>query len=136
MAVSDRTKLLKRKRNVWFIFDMAVWVITPIIMMILAFSRLHGGTNLLGIFSDNIRNVLMSFGVTALIGLVAAIIIKDKIRTFLFMISTVIATALFGAAGMYVLLSIWFVDEYILHAMYKRMKRKVEINKEIDIRGE
>ena len=134
MAVSDRTKLLKKKRNVWFIFDMAVWVITPVIMMILAFSHLRGGTNLLGIFSDNIKHVLMSFGITALIGLVCAIIIKDKIRTFLFMISTVIATALYGAGGMYVLLSIWFVDEYILHAMYKRLKVKVEINKEIDLR--
>lgn len=135
MAVSDRTKLLKKKRNVWFIFDMAVWVLTPLIMMILAFSHLKGGTDLLGIFSDNVRHVLMSFGITALIGLIAAIVIKDKIRTFLFMASTIIATALYGSAGMYVLLSIWFVDEYILHAMYKRLKGKVEINKEIDERN-
>ena len=49
------------------------------------------------------------------------------------MASTVLATLIYKEAGMYVVLAIWLVDEYIIHALYKKYSRKYEIRKEIDL---
>ena len=133
--MTEYTKKIKQKRNVFLIFDIMVWTVLPLIMAILAMSHLGGGTDVLSIFSAPVRDILIGFGLTTIIGLVSAILIKDKIRTFLFMASLVIAVALYHATGMYIVLGLWFLDEYILHALYKYYANKYTINKEIDKRG-
>ena len=132
--MTDYTYKLKKKRNIFFIFDMMVWVLTPLVMAILALSHLKGGTDILNIFSAPVKEVLMGFGITTIIGLAGAIFMKDKIRTFLFMGSLVISVALYKSTGMYIILGIWFVDEYVLHTLYKHYATKYTINKEIDKR--
>ena len=132
--MTDYTKKLKQKKNIFLTFDTAVWLLYPLIMLILAFSHLHGGTNLLNIFSAPIKDVIMGFGITTAIALVGTIIIKDKMRTFLFMMALAISIALYGSVGMTISFIVWGIEEYILHNLYLHFKNKYTINKEIDKR--
>ena len=131
---SPRAKDLKRKKIIFGLLSTLMWVVTGIVFAILAFTKFKAkdssGTPIL---SHELKTLLTSIGVTAIIGLVVGIIIKDKIRTFVFMASTVMATILYKDTGMYIVLGIWLLDEYVIHALYKKYSRKYEIRKEIDL---
>ena len=131
---SPRAKDLKRKKIIFGLLSTFMWVVTGIVFTILAFTKFKAkdssGTPIL---SHELKTLLTSIGVTAVIGLVVGIIIKDKIRTFVFMASTVMATILYKDTGMYIVLGIWLLDEYVIYALYKKYSRKYEIRKEIDL---
>lgn len=131
---SPRAKDLKRKKIIFGLLSTLMWVVTGIVFTILAFTKFKAkdssGTPIL---SHELKTLLTSIGVTAVIGLVVGIIIKDKIRTFVFMASTVMATILYKDTGMYIVLGIWLLDEYVIYALYKKYSRKYEIRKEIDL---
>ena len=131
---SSRAKDLKRKKIIFGLMSTLAWVVTGIVFVIIALSKFKAkdssGTP---IFSNEIKTMITSIGVTAVIGLVIGIIIKDKIRTFVFMASTVLATLMYKEVGMYIVLGIWLVDEYIIHSLYKKYSRLYEIRKEIDL---
>lgn len=131
---SPRAKDLKKRKIIFGLLSTLTWVVTGIVFIIIALTKLKAkdstGTP---IFSPEIKSMIASIGVTAVIGLIVAIIIKDKIRTFVFMASTVLATIIYKEVGMYIVLAIWLVDEYILHTLYKKYSRQYEIRKEIDL---
>ena len=131
---SPRAKDLKRRKLIFGLISTLMWVGTGLVFAILAFTKFKAkdssGTPIL---SHELKTLLTSIGVTAMIGLVVGIIIKDKIRTFIYMASTILATIIYKDVGMYIVLSIWLVDEYIIYALYKKYSRKYEIRKEIDL---
>lgn len=132
--MSDRTKKLKSLKNLFFSLSLICWLGTVIFVVISVFSRVGEGGNVTDIFSDDIREKLIAFGTTAIIGTIVALFIKEKIRTALYMISLIIIVIMHGEVGMYVVLSIWGIDEYVFSNLYKNFKQKYIINKEIDKR--
>lgn len=131
---SPRAKDLKRKKLIFGLMSTLMWVGTGLVFAILAFTKFKAkDSSGIPILSHELKTLLTSIGVTAMIGLVVGIIIKDKIRTFIYMASTILATIIYKDVGMYIVLSIWLVDEYIIYALYKKYKRKYEIRKEIDL---
>jgi hypothetical protein len=105
-------------------------------VVISTFTKING-TESTGkdILSEALKAQIISLSVTAIICLLLIFIIKDKIRHTLYMLSIIIAAIIYKEVGMYVVAGIWFVDEYIVHALYKHYKQLITINKEIDRRG-
>lgn len=131
---SPRAKDLKRKKLIFGLISTLMWVGTGLVFAILAFTKFKAkDSSGIPILSHELKTLITSIGVTAMIGLIVGIIIKDKIRTFIYMVSTILATIIYKDVGMYIVLSIWLVDEYIIYALYKKYKRKYEIRKEIDL---
>lgn len=131
---SPRAKDLKRKKIIFGLVSTLMWVATGLTFVIIALSKFKAkDSSGMPIFSNELKSIITSIGVTAIIGLIVAVIIKDKIRTFIYMASTVLATLIYKDVGMYIVLAIWLVDEYVIHALYKSYCRKYEIRKEIDL---
>ena len=53
---------------------------------------------------------------------------------YFYMLALIINSILFKETGMYIILAIWFIDEYVFSALHKHYKQLVIINKEIDRR--
>lgn len=136
MASSERTKKLRNLKNGFLIVDTLSWlgmaVFTVISALCLFESKDSSG---MPIFSDEFKTLLASLSITVVVGVIGAIIIKDKIRTTIFMLCLMLNTIMFKEPGMYITLAIWFLDEYIFHGLYVSFKSKLLINKEIDLRG-
>lgn len=131
------TKKLKKKWLLCAILSVLSYIGTAAFLTIFALITLGGGAEAetANLLSEETSNVLMSLAITTVIGLVAAIIIKNRLRTAIWMASTVMAAILFGSVGMYIVLGIWFTDEYVLTALSKHYHNRYIINKEIDARG-
>ena len=76
----------------------------------------------------------MAMTVTVIIGLIVAVIIKEKIRNSFWMANIILGVMNYGNRGMWIVLFLWAIDEFIFHALYVNYKNKVVINKEIDKR--
>ena len=134
--VSQRTKDVKKRAVVCFIISTLMTVGVVLFVVISTFTKI-GGTESTGkdILSEALKAQIISLSVTAIICLLLIFIIKDKVRHTLYMLSIIIAAIIYKEVGMYIVAGIWFVDEYIIHALYKRYKNLITINKEIDLRG-
>ena len=134
--VSQRTKDVKKRAVVYFIISTLMTVGVVLFIVSSAFTTI-GGTESTGkdILSEALKAQIISLSVTAIICLLLILIIKDKIRHTLYMLSIIIAAIIYKEVGMYIVAGIWFVDEYIIHALYKRYKNLITINTEIDLRG-
>lgn len=132
---SDRTKSLIKKYRVFKWLDIACWVGIAIFTFISVLCLINGtdekGTP---IFSQEFKAFLVSLGVTTIVGIIAALIIKDKMRTAIWMLSLILCTVMYKEVGMYCILGAWFIDEYIFHALKVKYKNLIVINKEIDRR--
>lgn len=142
---SARTKEVIKKRNIFFIISSLLWIGTAAVFIVLGLNAIgsKGPSDVqaiedekesISILSEQAKNLLTGVTITTVIGLIAAIIIKDKLRTVIWMASTIIASIVFKSVGMYIVLVIWASDEYIFRALYLKYKGKVEINKEMDLR--
>lgn len=137
MAASQRTKTLRKKRNLFGIISLVLWIGTVLFLAIYSFATKElpapkeGSIEFL---TQEAKDWLFGLGITAVIGIIATLIIKEKMRTFIWMLSLIMAVILFGKTGMFVILAIWFIDEYVISALFRHYKRLVEINKEIDLR--
>lgn len=119
MAVSERTRKLRKLKNVFFWTDLATYVITTIVSVFIAIAKIGNKDSVSHeVFSQQFMASVVSLSLTAIIGIVLVIFIKDKARTTLFMIDLIILSLFFGKVGMYTVLGIWFVEEYIIHNLY------------------
>lgn len=132
---SERTKSCKKRAIFFFLLSCLCFVGVAIFAVIAAFSHI-GGSEKQGmeIISESLKASLISLSITSLIILIAAIIIKEKVRTAAYIISLIIILLIYGKVGAFVVLGIWGVDEYIFHALHKHYKSLTLINKEIDRR--
>lgn len=134
---STRTKDLRNKRNIFLVLSYALWLIVSIWAISATFVAIQqkGGDGM-SIFSPEFKQFLISMGVTGIIAIIGAIIIKDKIRTAIWMISLVLMTSIYHEPGMYTVLGCWLVDEYIFTTLAKYYGNRLTINKELDLRIE
>ena len=139
MYKSDRTKQVIRRRNIFMILSFLTWITTALVMVFSAFSKFKGETPAetvehTELLSDAAKTLLTSLSITVIVGILASIIIKDKIRTFIWMVSVVLSALIYKSTGMYIVLGLWLVEEYVFHTLFKYYSNKVSINKEIDLR--
>jgi len=132
MAKSERQISLKKKKVLFTIISHAMWIGTAIVLACLALSNLKATEEGVQIFTDEFQSKIVSVSITILIGIIVAIIIKEKVRVFTYMASLVLATILYKEVGMYIVLGIWLVDEYVIHVLAQKYTRLYEIRKEID----
>jgi len=133
---SKRTKNVKKLSRIFFFVSLVCFLSVAIFTVIATFSKL-GGSEKTGadILSDALKTQLVSLSITMIIGLVLALIIKEKMRTTIYMLALIINSILFKEAGMYSILAIWAVDEYVFTTLHKHYAKLTTINKEIDLRG-
>ena len=132
---SDRTRKLRRLRNAFCIISYICCLGLTAVMASCAMAHFgSGGKANTEILSEAALKVVMSVATTAIIGIVVTIFIKDKMRHTLYMADVIMASLLWGATGMYTVLAIWFVDEYVFRNIYLHAKDRHIINKEIDLR--
>lgn len=92
-------------------------------------NAVHDGVQ---VFTDEAKHIVISMSVTAIIGVIATIFLKEGMRTFMWIICVVLGSLVFKAPGMYVALSLWLVDDYVIHKLFKYYQSKLSIRKEID----
>lgn len=133
---SEITKNYRKRKWIFGILSVVLWVGTGIAAFIIAMMSINAIDPSTGmpIFSQEFKAWLTSLGITTCIGIATAIIIKDKMRTFVWMLSLVIITIVYKDVGMFIVLGLWLTDEYVFTTLYKYNKSKQSINKEIDKR--
>lgn len=83
---------------------------------------------------DKAKTIIMTSFISMIPMIILSVIVKDKIRPLVWMINIILSNILLGSVAMYIVFSVWFVDEYILRALAKNSRAKWVINKEIDKR--
>lgn len=107
---SKRTNDLKKKRTLFGILSYGVWIVTILTLVICAFATYSRDATIVNetmqIVTDDAKNWVIGLGTTAVIALGGAIIIKDKMRTVVWMISLVLATVMYNRVGMFIILGL------------------------------
>lgn len=133
--VSKRTKDTAKLSRLFLVLSFLCFVGVAIFTVIACFSRIGGSEEQgLEIFSEQLKTVLVSTSVTIIIVTILALIIKNKVRTTVYMLSLIVNGILFKEVGMYTILAIWALDEYVFTALHKHYHKLKVINKEIDLR--
>jgi len=136
MKKSDRTKKVQNLSLIFGLSSFLCWVGVAIFAVIAAFSKVGGSEKTgMDILSEALKTKLISLSITVIIGLICALLIKEKARITVYMLSLLLLTIVYGENAMYIVLGVWALDEYVLHALCKRYKNLAIINKEIDLRG-
>lgn len=137
---SQRTIDVTKKRNIFGFISYFLWITVVLVLVFFTFKKFSTPAEIVesaeseGFISESGKAFILSTSITVIIGVIATIVIKDKLRTFFWMVSVVLSAVIFKSTGMYIVLGIWLVDEYVFHNLYKYYKSKVSINKEIDLR--
>jgi len=137
--MSQRTKQLKNKARFYQILSTCSYVVLEIVLIVISLTKVgstSASTSSTAILTDEIKAKLTSIGISLVIILILTIILKDKLRFIIYFASEVLALILFDKVGVYAVLSIWTIDEYVFLRLYKVNKDKYIINKEIDLRNE
>lgn len=136
MKKTKRTKDTKKLSILFFILSCVCFVGVAIFSAIAIFSHI-GGSEKQGmeIISEALKQRLVGLSITVLIVAISAIFIKEKARNTIYMLALIINGILFKEIGMYSILAVWGVDEFIFSALHKHFKNLYTINKEIDKRG-
>lgn len=133
--VSKRTNDCRKKAIIFRVVSIVCWLGVSIFAVIAAFSKV-GGSEKSGvdILSEAVKTKLVSLSITVIVGIIISLLIKEKARITIYMLSLILLTVVYGEAAMYIVLAVWALDEYLFNALYKKYKRLIEINKEIDKR--
>ena len=132
MAHSERYKSLKKKSIILGIISYAALFITMAVCLIaggININAVHEGVQ---IFTDEAKTIFYSMTVTAMVGTVLTFFLKEGMRTFLWIVCVVLSSIVFGAVGMYIVLGVWLVDDYVIHKLFLHFKNKLSIRKEIE----
>ena len=132
MAHSERYKSLKKKSISLGIIAYAALFITMAVCLIaggININTVHEGVQ---IFTDEAKTIFYSMTVTAMVGTVLTFFLKEGMRTFLWIVCVVLSSIVFGAVGMYIVLGVWLVDDYVIHKLFLYFKNKLSIRKEIE----
>ena len=84
---------------------------------------------------EKLGTVIYGFGLSLIPVAVICILVKDKIRPTVWMLNVILANYLYDSVGLYIVVAIWFLAEYIIMPISKRCASLYMINKEMDKRG-
>lgn len=129
---SERYKQLKKKTLIFGIISWAILFTLLTVYLIAGFANLNAVKDGVQVFTDEAKHVLISMSVTAIIGIIATIFLKEGMRTFIWIVCVVLGSLVFKSPGMYVALGLWLVDDYVIHKLFKYYQGKLSIRKEID----
>ena len=130
--VSDRQKQLKKKAILFGIISWGALFTLLTVYLISAFANLNVVRDGVQIFTDEAKHIVISMSVTAIIGVIATIFLKEGMRTFIWIVCVVLGSLIYKDAGMYVALGLWLIDDYVIHKLFIHYKNKLVIRKEID----
>ena len=132
MAHSERYKSLKKKSIILGIISYAALFITMTVCLIAGGVNINAVHEGVQIFTDEAKTIFYSMTVTAMVGTVLTFFLKEGMRTFLWIVCVVLSSIVFGAVGMYIVLGVWLVDDYVIHKLFLHFKNKLSIRKEIE----
>lgn len=142
MAKSERYKSLKKKSIIFGIISYAAVFATMLVCLIaggINFNAVHDGIQ---VFTDEAKTLFLSMSVTAIVGVILTFFLKEGMRTFIWVVCVVLSSIVFGPVGMYIVLGVWLIDDYVIHKLFVYYHDKLKIRKEIEydreeqIRGE
>ncbi|MBO7735402.1 MAG: hypothetical protein J6S67_22750 [Methanobrevibacter sp.] len=129
---SERYKQLKKRTIIFGIISYAALFITLTACLIAGGININTVKDGVQIFTDEAKTIFYSMTVTAMIGTVLTFFLKEGMRTFLWIVCVVLGSIVFGATGMYIILGVWLIDDYVIHKLFLHWKSKLSIRKEID----
>lgn len=83
---------------------------------------------------EKLGTVIYGFGMSLIPIVVLAILVKDKVRPTVWMLDIILANYLYDSLGMYIVLGVWVIAEYIVLPLSKRFASLYLINREMDKR--
>lgn len=133
---STITKNYKRRRNIALLIDILLFMGTCGFLVIYGFltkfkMTTEPETNQIADAVVAVYGVLL---ISFLIGGIIVFFIKNKARNTVWMANLILSVYLFGTYGMWVVLAIWALDEFVVLQLFKHYREKTSINKEIDKR--
>ena len=133
---STITKNYKRRRNIALSIDILLFMGTCGFLVIYGFLTKFKMTT--EPETNQIADaVVAAYGVlliSFLIGGIIVFFIKNKARNTVWMANLILSVYLFGTTGMWFILAIWALDEFVVLQLFKHYREKTSINKEIDKR--
>lgn len=134
--VSERQKSLKKKSIIFGILSYAILFTLITVYMVSAFSNFNTVKDGVQIFSDEFKKLVIGMSVTAVIGIIMTIFLKEGMRTFIWIVCVILGSLVYKEAGMYIALGCWLIDDYVIHKLFKHYREKLSIRREIDYGGE
>lgn len=132
MAKSERYKSLKKKSIIFGIISYAALFITMLVCLIGGAVNFNAVKDGVQIFTDEAKTLFLSMSITAIVGTILTIFLKEGVRTFLWIVCVVLSSIVYKAPGMYTVLGVWLVDDYVIHKLFLYYKSKLSIRKEIE----
>ena len=129
---SERYKQLKKRTILFGIISYAALFITLVTCLIAGAIDINTVKDGVQIFTDEAKTIFYSMSITAVVGIVLTFFLKEGMRTFLWIVCVVLGSIVFGATGMYIILGVWLIDDYVIHKLFLHWKSKLSIRKEID----
>lgn len=129
---SERYKQLKKRTIIFGIISYAALFITLATCLIAGGIQINQVKEGVQIFTDEAKTIFYSMSITAVVGTVLTFFLKEGMRTFLWVVCVILGSIVFGAVGMYIILGVWLVDDYVIHKLFLHWKSKLSIRKEID----
>lgn len=133
MKISAQTRKYKLARLL-FILNWALCFGVAITLVSLCLAGVQPDPNGVSM-KEKMGTVLYGFGMSLIPVIVLAILVKDKIRPTVWMIDLILANYLYGSIGMYIVVGIWVIGEYIIAPLSKRFATLYLVNRELDKRG-
>lgn len=129
---SERQKQLKKKSILFGILSYGILFVLLTVYLISAFANLNAVHEGVQVFTDEIKHVVISMSITAIVGVIATIFLKEGMRTFIWIVCVVLGSLVYKEPGMYIALGCWLIDDYVIHKLFKYYKDKLSVRKEID----
>ena len=133
MKISAQTRKYKLARLL-FILNWALCFGVAITLVSLCLAGVQPDPNGVSM-KEKMGTVLYGFGMSLVPVVVLAILVKDKIRPTVWMIDLILANYLYGSMGMYIVVGVWVIGEYIITPLSKRFATLYLVNRELDKRG-
>ena len=136
MPKSEVTKKYQKKYWTTFAISSILWLGTCLFLILYGFivAWKGDGSSESNAVVDAIRATYSALLISIIAAIAIFIFIKEKIRNTIWMANLVISVVLFGSTGMWVVLSLWALDEFLIVPLKNHYREKISINKEIDKR--
>lgn len=132
MKISEKTRKYKWRRFL-IILDWVFCFGTAAVFILMAVGGVEPDPN--GVtMKEKLGTIAWGFVGSLFPMVVLALIVRDRIKPTVWMADIILANYLYGNLGMYIVLGIWFVSEYIIVPLSKKDNTNYLINKQIDMR--
>lgn len=134
MSTSQLTKNYRKRYTIFLICSIVLWLGTCAVLLFVGWLNKMPESKEASEISEKFMAVFGSLIVSFGIGIVVTIFIKEKARNTVWTANLVLSVYLFGVKGMWLILAIWALDEFVLTNLIKYNHNRLVINKEIDKR--